>query len=104
MKNLFKTKIGRLRIIGFLESISLIVLVFIALPIKYYFGNPKPTAFFGLIHGVLLFMFIINTLSVGVEQNWKFKRVTYKMILISFIPFGVFFIDKFFLREIYKES
>ncbi len=94
MKNLLKTKIGRLRIIGFLEGISLLVLVFIAVPMKYYFDNPNLTKSLGPIHGAIFLLFVINALSIGVEQNWKFRTTTWKIILACFIPFGTFYIDK----------
>ncbi|WP_108869629.1 DUF3817 domain-containing protein [Aquimarina aquimarini] len=100
MDNLFKTKIGRLRIIGFLEGISLLALVFIAVPIKYYFQNPSITKALGPIHGTLFILFVINTLSVGVEQNWKFRTTTWKIILACFIPFGTFYIDKKILSKL----
>lgn len=100
MKNLFKTNIGRLRIIGFLEGVSLLILVFIAVPMKYYFQNPSLTKTLGPIHGALFILFIINTLSVSIEQNWKFKTTTWKVILACLIPFGTFFIDKKILRKL----
>lgn len=100
MKNLFKTNIGRLRIIGFLEGVSLLVLVFIAVPMKYYFENPSLTKTLGPVHGALFILFIINTLSVSIEQDWKFQTTTWKVILACFIPFGTFFIDKTILRKL----
>ena len=100
MINLFKTKIGRLRIIGYLEGISLLVLIFIAVPMKYYFDNPSLSKMLGPIHGALFLLFLFNTLSVGVEQNWKFKTTTWKVILACFIPFGTFYIDKKILSKI----
>jgi integral membrane protein len=100
MIHLLKTKIGRLRIIGFLEGISLLVLIFIAVPMKYYYGNPSFTKTIGPIHGALFLLFLFNTLSVGVEQNWKFKTTTWKVILACFIPFGTFYIDKKILSKL----
>lgn len=100
MINLFKTKIGRLRIIGYLEGISLLVLIFIAVPMKYYFDNPSLSKMLGPIHGALFLLFIFNTLSVGIEQNWKFNTTTWKVILACFIPFGTFYIDKKILSKI----
>lgn len=100
MKNLLKTKIGRLRIIGFLEGISLLVLILIAVPMKYYLQNPSLTIFLGPIHGTLFLIFILNTLSVGIEQNWKFRTITWKIILACFIPFGTFYIDKQILSKL----
>lgn len=100
MTNLFKTQIGRLRIIGYLEGISLIALIFIAVPMKYYFGNPTLTKAIGPIHGAIFLLFLFNALSVGVNQNWKFKTTTWKVILACFIPFGTFYIDNKILRKL----
>jgi integral membrane protein len=100
MKNLIKTSVGRLRILGFLEGISLLVLIFIAVPIKYINHDPSFTKMIGPIHGALFLLFLFNTLSVGVEQNWKFKTTTWKVILACFIPFGTFYIDNKILRKI----
>ena len=100
MINLFKTKIGRLRIIGYLEGISLLALVFVAVPMKYYLGNPNLSKTLGPIHGAIFLLFLFNTLSVGVEQNWKFRITTWKIILACFIPFGTFYIDSKILNKL----
>lgn len=99
MTNLFKSKIGRLRIIGYFEGISLLILVFIAVPMKYYFGNPSLSKALGPVHGAIFLLFLFNALSVGVEENWKFKT-TWKVILACFIPFGTFYIDNKILRKL----
>ncbi|TWF45255.1 integral membrane protein [Chitinophaga polysaccharea] len=104
MKELFKTKIGRLRIIGYLEGISLLVLVFVAVPMKYYFGNPSLSKALGPIHGAIFLLFLFNTLSVGVEQNWKFKTTTWRVILACFIPFGTFYIDSRILSKLKEKE
>ncbi|MGS0526323.1 DUF3817 domain-containing protein [Zobellia nedashkovskayae] len=104
MKNLFKTKLGRLRIIGFLEGISLLILVFVAVPMKYYFLDPSLTKSLGPIHGALFLLFIINTVGVGVEQNWRFRKTTWKVILACFIPFGTFYIDRKIFSQLYSAS
>jgi integral membrane protein len=100
MTNLFKTKVGRLRIIAFLEGLSLLVLIFIAVPMKYYFQNPSFSKALGPIHGAIFLLFLFNTLSVGVEQNWKFKTTTWKIIIACFIPFGTFYIDDKILSKL----
>ncbi|MBL1221084.1 DUF3817 domain-containing protein [Chryseobacterium sp. L7] len=93
MMHLFKTKIGRLRILAILEGISLLTLVFIAVPMKYGLGNPALVKMMGPVHGTLFLLFLFNTLSVGVEQQWKFRETTWKVLLACFIPFGTFYID-----------
>jgi integral membrane protein len=104
MLTLLKTNIGRLRILAFLEGVSLLVLVFITVPMKYFFHNPMGSKMIGPIHGALFLLFLFNTLSVGVEQNWKFKTTTWKVILACFIPFGTFYIDKKILSKIQKSN
>ena len=100
MIHLFKTKIGRLRIIGYLEGISLLLLICVAVPLKYSFNNPSLSKALGPIHGAIFLLFLFNTLSVGVEHNWKFKTTTWKIILACFIPFGTFYIDHKILSKL----
>lgn len=95
---LFKTKIGRLRIIGFLEGISLLILVFIALPLKYGYNNQSLTKAMGPLHGALFLLFILNTISTGIEQKWKFKT-TATIVVSCLIPFGTFYVDNKFLKN-----
>ncbi|HTF32055.1 MAG TPA: DUF3817 domain-containing protein [Flavitalea sp.] len=100
MKKLFTTTIGRLRILAFLEGVSLLVLVFVAVPLKYFFDNPSLVQSVGPVHGVLFLLFVFNALQVGAEQQWKFKETTWKVLVVSFIPFGTFYIDYNILRKL----
>ncbi|WP_238857988.1 DUF3817 domain-containing protein [Poritiphilus flavus] len=97
---MFKTNVGRLRILGFFEGISLIILIFVATPMKYCFANPGWTKLIGPVHGALFLLYAINALSVSVERNWKFWTTTWKVIMASFIPFGTFYIDKKILSKL----
>jgi integral membrane protein len=100
MNHFLTTKIGRLRLIGLLEGISLLVLVGIAVPAKHIYGNPTLVKAIGPVHGILFLLFVFNTLSVGVEQHWKFKSTTWKVLLACLIPFGTFYIDRKILSKI----
>jgi integral membrane protein len=94
------TKIKRLRVLGFLEGISFISLIFIAVPLKHIFGNPILVRIIGPIHGILFLWFLFITLSVGDELKWEFKDITWKVVLSSLIPFGTFYIDRKILCKI----
>ncbi|HKC67890.1 MAG TPA: DUF3817 domain-containing protein [Bacteroidia bacterium] len=96
---LLKTKIGQLRIVAFLEGISLLLLVFVGMPFKYWLNSPALVKTVGPIHGILFLLYVVNTLGVAANQNWSFKTTTWKVLLASFIPFGTFYIDKTILRE-----
>lgn len=100
MKFFFTTSIGRLRLLAFLEGLSLLVLVFIAVPLKYGLDDPCLVRSMGPVHGALFLLFVFNTLKVGVEQQWKFSQITWKVLAACFIPFGTFYIDYKILRRI----
>jgi integral membrane protein len=48
-----KNRISNLRIIGFIEGVSFLILLLIAMPLKYYFDLPMAVKITGWIHGVL---------------------------------------------------
>ena len=93
MITLLTTALGRLRILAFLEGVSLLILVFIAVPLKYYAHNPAWVKAIGPVHGMLFLLFIVNTVSLGVAQHWSFKKTTWKVLLACIVPFGTFYID-----------
>jgi integral membrane protein len=101
MSKFFTTSIGRLRLYAFLEGVSLLVLVFIGMPMKYFLDNHAIVRSVGPVHGALFLLFLFGALTVGVEQKWKFTQTTWKVILASFIPFGTFYIDHILLRKIH---
>lgn len=100
MKHFLTSNIGRLRLLGLLEGVSLLLLVGIAVPIKYMLGDPALVRSIGPVHGILFLLFVVNTLSVGVEYNWRFTTTTWKVLLACIIPFGTFYIDKKILSKI----
>jgi len=99
MKKYFTTPIGRLRLCAYLEGVSLLVLVFIAVPLKYVFDNPDWVRGIGPLHGALFVLFIFNALRVGIEEHWTFRQTTWKVIVACFIPFGTFYLDYKLLRN-----
>lgn len=100
LSQIFKTQLGRLRLLSYLEGISLLILVFIAVPLKYWGQQPMLVKALGPIHGMLFLWFVISTLSVGIERHWKFRQTTWKVLLACLIPFGTFYIDRHILKPI----
>lgn len=96
---MLKTKIGRLRVLAYLEGISLLILVFIAVPLKYVWQSPGLAKAMGPVHGLFFLLFVINTVGVGIEQRWVFGKTTWKVLVACVIPFGTFYIDKQILRR-----
>lgn len=98
MLSLFKTNIGRLRILGFLEGFSLLILLFVAMPLKYVWHYPEIAKWTGTVHGALFLLFVFNTFSVAIQLQWPFTKITWKVLAGSFLPFGTFYIDRKILR------
>jgi len=104
MLRLLHSSVGRLRLLGFLEGTSLILLVFVAVPLKHIYDSPGLVKIIGPVHGMLFTLFVINTISVGTEYHWKFKITTWKVLLACMIPFGTFYIDRAVFRKMVKSG
>jgi len=89
---LFNSSIKRFRIIGFIEGLSYLALLFIAMPVKYMLGNPVPVKIVGMGHGALFILFILALYLASSEHKWGFKFNLYAFIA-SLIPFGTFILD-----------
>lgn len=89
---------GRLRLLSIIEGISLIVLVLIAVPIKYLSGEPYWVKVIGPIHGALFVFFVLATIMEAVSRRWSFWTTIWILGIASFIPFGCFYIDKKVLK------
>jgi len=98
--SLSTSNVRQLRLIGLLEGVSLLLLLGVAVPLKHLYGSPALVRSLGPIHGLLFLLFIIKTLSVGVEQRWKFAETTWKVLLACMVPFGTFYIDYKILRKL----
>jgi len=101
MSELLASGVGRLRIIAFLEGWSLLLLIFIAMPVKYVMGIPEATFAIGMVHGILFIAFVIATIVISIIQRWNFGRVCAVMVS-SILPFGTFYVDRKILRNLPK--
>ena len=98
MKKLLTTPLGQFRIVSLAEGISYILLMFIAMPMKYMAGEPLLVSIFGSIHGGLFIFFAIALVHVTMDREWRLPRV-----LIAFgaslVPFGAFVLERSLKRE-----
>src|SRR6187399_1838494 len=82
-----------LRIIGIAEGISFLVLLCIAMPLKYYFGFPLAVKYTGWAHGLLFILFILAVFVAIKPMKWSFLSVI-GALASSLVPFGTFVLDK----------
>lgn len=94
--NLSKT-IGRLRLTGILEGLSFIILLAIAMPLKYIAGKPEMVSIVGMAHGVLFVLYILLTLVAKSQYPWSWKKIALLWVA-SVVPFGTLYADYKMLR------
>ena len=85
------------RIISYLEGISYILLLFIAVPIKYYANDPSLVKLLGMPHGLLFVAYVMLSLVNSKKYNWSFIK-TVVVLISSIIPFGTFYVDYKYLK------
>lgn len=85
--------LNQFRKIAFWEGISFIVLMFIAMPLKYWADFPLAVKYTGWAHGVLFILYGVWLIRVKEAYNWNLKRQAAAMIA-ALLPFGTFILEK----------
>ena len=93
LKNIHNDLIGNFRIIGFIEGISYLLLLFIAMPLKYMMGITEATKIVGMVHGLLFIVFLIILMQAAQKHHFSLKDNAI-FFIASLLPFGTFFTDK----------
>jgi integral membrane protein len=78
---------------GLLEGSSLLILLFLAMPLKYFFGMPEAVSVVGSIHGFLFVSYCLVIAYMTFVVKWPFKYSVIAVI-VAFIPFGNIIFDR----------
>ncbi len=89
----------QLRLVAFLEGTSFLVLLFVAMPLKYLAGLPLAVRIVGSVHGLLFLMFLAVLYRAGSQHGWPSRRWLIAFVA-SIVPFGTFMFDRSLRREI----
>jgi integral membrane protein len=85
--------IQTLRILGFIEGVSYLLLLSVAMPMKYFFGIPMAVKIVGMAHGVLFIAYCL-LLALQMRANkWNLLFGIY-LFVATLIPFGTFVTDR----------
>ncbi|MAZ28413.1 MAG: hypothetical protein CL868_15220 [Cytophagaceae bacterium] len=85
------------RLISILEGISLLCILFITMPLKYFFESPAANEIIGMTHGILFLVYVVMAFMVKTELKWSVKTLLI-VLLCSIIPFGTFWMDAKYLK------
>lgn len=87
------SNIGRLRLTSILDGISYLVLIGIAMPLKYLAGIPMAVRIVGMAHGLLFTVLCFCLLMVLLDKRLSFKWCVI-VFLCALVPFAPFFLDR----------
>ena len=91
MRNIF-------RLVALLEGVSYILLLFVAVPIKYWGGDEQWVKILGMPHGILFVSYIIFVFLIKENETWGIKDFGI-ILLASILPFGTFYVDWKYLKK-----
>lgn len=84
------------KLISMLEAISFLVLLMIAMPLKYIWEMPQMVETVGMAHGVLFILYVFGAYWMYEKLNWNLKTFAIT-VLCSVVPFGPFYVERKFL-------
>jgi len=85
--------IKRLRVLGYLEALSWLLLLFIAMPLKYVWEQPLMVRYVGWAHGILFILYCLHLLLAKSLLRWSFAKMALGGAA-AFLPFGTLWFDR----------
>lgn len=89
----------RLRWAGWLEGGSFLVLLFVAMPLKYLAGQPLAVRVVGMAHGVLFILYVVMLALAAGDRAWPVGR-SVRGLVAALLPFGPFVFDRSLRSEL----
>lgn len=88
----------RFRFVGMVEGTSFLVLLLIAMPLKYLAGMPEAVSVVGMAHGVLFMIYLAALVQTWSELKWPLSRALLGAAA-GVLPFGPWVFDAKVLRQ-----
>ena len=95
----YKKQLNIFAKISFFEGVSFVVLLLIAMPLKYLMNMPLAVQYIGWVHGALFVAYAFQLLYVGSTFKWKFSKILLYGFC-SLIPFAPFWVEKQLKKQI----
>jgi integral membrane protein len=92
------SKIAWLRLTAFLEGVSFLVLLGIAMPLKYVWDMPEWVRAVGMAHGLLFLAYVALVAYIRADDDWSFRKTALALVA-SVVPFGTFWADVKLFRK-----
>jgi integral membrane protein len=93
------TALRNYRVAAWVTGIGLLVLVFVAMPLKYFLGEPRPVAVVGMLHGFLYMAYIVCTLILAERTRWRPLEAVV-ILLAGTVPIASFVAERQVTRRV----
>jgi integral membrane protein len=81
------------RVMAWVTGVGLVILVFVAMPLKYFFGQPMLVSLVGMLHGFFYMAYIVCTLVLAERCRWR-PLDALVILLCGTIPLASFFAER----------
>lgn len=90
----------RYRVIAWIVGTFLIVLVFVAMPLKYIGGHEEMSAIISPVHGFCYMVYLVLTFDLARRVDWPIWPKTLLVMLAGTIPVLSFVVERRVTREL----
>ncbi len=90
---MLRTELGRFRLVSLLEGVSYVVLLGVAMPLKYLAGLPMAVRYVGSAHGLLFVLFLYTLFEAAGAGRWSLKKSALAF-LAAVVPLGAFVLER----------
>lgn len=93
-----RRQLYRMRVVSMIEGSTLLILVFVAVPLKHLGGHPIATTIMGPVHGMAFLLYVWMLIQTVAGAAFP-RRDVVRMVVAAFIPFGAFFNERILRRR-----
>jgi integral membrane protein len=95
-------QLRQLRVVAYTEGISYLLLLGVAMPLKYLADLPLAVRVMGSVHGALFVAFVVLLARAAWSRKWPAGRPVW-MFASSLVPFGMIVLDRALQSELHAE-
>jgi len=93
----------RYRVMAYVVGVFLLLLVLVAMPLKYLADNEGPISIIGPMHGFLYMVYLLASLDLAVKSRWSVKKTLW-VLIAGTLPFVSFVVERKITREVQQQS
>jgi integral membrane protein len=80
-------------LVAHIEGISYLLLLFLAMPLKYFFNMPEAVRYIGMAHGLLFVLYMLLLVYCMAQYNWNIKKGIIAFVA-AILPLATFYLNK----------